>query len=141
MDEDFDFSFPFEISYEKIFKTNSVLPMARLLAAALMENPYMSIGKYMQKVRDKELALIMEISEDEEDERMCDILLMAEMLARAEGVESPDIETVQEHLQGFISFAAITSLDRKGLVQAHYNNMSFGKEYHEHIIAERKYGV
>ena len=88
MSEDFDFDFPFEVNYEKVFKTNSVLPMARLLAATLMENPYMTVGMYMQKARDKELALIMEISEDEEDERMSDLLLMAEMLARAEGVET-----------------------------------------------------
>lgn len=138
MSKEFDFDFPFEINYEKVFKTNSVLPMARLLAATLMENPYMTVGMYMQKARDKELAIIMEISEDEEDERLCDILLMAEMLARAEGVETPDIETVQSHLQTFISYAAITSLDRKDMVVAHYKNMSFGDEFQKSIVAERK---
>jgi len=141
MDKDFDFDFPFEVNYEKVFKTNSVLPMARLLAAKLMENPYMTVGMYMQKARDSELALIMEISEDEEDERMGDILLMSEMLARAEGVDTPDIETVQGHLQAFISFAAIASLHRKDLIDAHYENMSFGEEFHKHIIAKRKPNV
>jgi len=138
MDADFDFDFPFQINYEKVFKTNSVLPMARLLAATLMENPYMSVGMYLQKARDKELALILEISEDEEDDRMCDILLMAEMLARAEGVETPDIEAVQSHIQSFISFVALASLDRKNLIEAHYNNMSFGSEFQKHIIAKKK---
>jgi hypothetical protein len=141
MSEDFDFDFPFQVNYEKVFKTNSVLPMARLLAAKLMENPYMTVSMYMQKARDNELALIMEISEDEEDERLSDILLMAEMLARAEGVDTPDIETVQEHLQSFISFAAIASLHRKGLIDAHFENMSFGEEFHKHIIAKRKPNV
>ncbi len=138
MSKDFDFDFPFEINYEKIFKINSVLPMARLLAATLMDNPYMSIGTYMQKARDKELALILEISENEEDPRLSDILLMAEMLARAEGIETPDIETVQSHLQTFISYVAITTLQRKDLVVAHYNNMSFGTEFQRKIVAERK---
>jgi len=141
MSEEFEFDFPFEVNYEKVFKTNSVLPMARLLAATLMENPYMTVGMYMQKARDKELALIMEISEDEEDERMSDILLMAEMLARAEGVDTPDIEAVQGHLQSFISFAAIASLHRKDLVDARYENMSFGEEFHQHFIAKRKPNV
>jgi hypothetical protein len=141
MDEDFDFDFPFEVNYEKVFKTNNVLPMARLLAATLMENPYMTVGMYMQKARDKELALIMEISEDEDDERMCDVLLMAEMLARAEGVETPDIEAVQDHVQAFISFAAITSLHRKDLLDAHYENMSFGEEFEKHVVAKRKPNV
>ena len=141
MSEDYDFDFPFQVNYDKVFRTNSVLPLARLLAATLMENPYMTVGTYMQKARDSELALIMEISEDEEDERMSDLLLMAEMLARAEGVDSPDIETVQGHLQAFISFAAIASLDRKDLIDTHYENMSFGEEFHEHIIAKRKPNV
>jgi hypothetical protein len=141
MSEDFDFDFPFEVNYEKVFKTDSVLPMARLLAATLMENPYMTVGTYMQKARDSELALIMEISEDEEDDRMGDLLLMSEMLARAEGVDTPDIETVQGHLQAFISFAAISSLHRKDLLDAHYENMSFGEEFHKHIIAKRKPNV
>ena len=141
MSEDFDFDFPFEVNYEKVFKTNSVLPMARLLAATLMENPYMTVGTYMQKARDSELALIMEISEDEEDERMGDLLLMSEMLARAEGVDTPDMETVTGHLQAFISFAAITSLHRKDLLDAHYENMSFGEEFNKHIIAKRKPNV
>jgi hypothetical protein len=95
----------------------------------------------MQKARDSELALIMEISEDDEDERMGDLLLMSEMLARAEGVDTPDIETVQGHLQAFISFAAIASLHRKDLLDAHYENMSFGEEFHKHIIAKRKPNV
>ena len=141
MSEDFDFDFPFEVNYEKVFRTDSVLPMARLLAATLMENPYMTVGTYMQKARDSELALIMEISEDEEDDRMGDLLLMSEMLARAEGVDTPDIETVQGHLQAFISFAAIASLHRKDLLDAHYENMSFGEEFHKHIIAKRKPNV
>jgi hypothetical protein len=141
MSEDFDFDFPFEVNYDKVFKTNSVLPMARLLAATLMENPYMTVGTYMQKARDSELALIMEISEDEEDERMGDLLLMSEMLSRAEGVDTPDIETVQGHLQAFISVAAITSLHRKDLLDAHYENMSFGEEFNKHIIAKRKPNV
>ena len=141
MSKDFDFDFPFEVNDGKVFRTDSVLPMARLLAATLMENPYMTVGTYMQKARDSELALIMEISEDEEDERMGDLLLMSEMLARAEGVDTPDIETVQGHLQAFISFAAIASLHRKDLLDAHYENMSFGEEFHKHIIAKRKPNV
>jgi hypothetical protein len=141
MSEDFDFDFPFEVNYEKVFRTDSVLPMARLLAATLMENPYMTVGTYMQKARDSELALILEISEDEEDERMGDLLLMSEMLARAEGVDTPDTETVTGHLQAFISFAAITSLHRKDLLDAHYENMSFGEEFNKHIIAKRKPNV
>jgi len=141
MDEDFDFDFPFEINYEKILNTNSILPMVRLLAADLMKNPYMTIGTYLQRARNDDLQLILEASEDEEDERLSDILLMAEMLAKAEGVETDSIEDVYKHLNSFITLAAVASLERKGLILADYDVMSFGEEFAHSTIAKRKPNV
>ena len=141
MDEDFDFDFPFEINYEKILNTNSILPMVRLLAADLMKNPYMTIGAYLQRARNEDLQLILEASEDEEDERLRDILLMAEMLAKAEGVETDSIEDVFKHLNSFITLAAVASLERKGLILADYDVMSFGEEFAHSTIAKRKPNV
>lgn len=141
MEDDFDFDFPFEINYEKVFKTNSILPMVRLLAAELMNNPYMTIGAYLQKARDSDFQLILEASEDEEDERLSDILLMAEMLAKAEGVETDSIEDVYKHLNSFITLVAVASLERKGLILADYDVMSFGEEFAHSTIAKRKPNV
>ena len=141
MDEDFDFTFPMEINYERVLKTNSILPMVRLLAADLMNNPYMTIGAYLQRARDEDLQLILEASEDEEDERLSDILLMAEMLAKAEGVETDSIEDVYKHLNCIITLAAVASLERKGLILADYDVMSFGEEFAHHTIAKRKPNV
>ena len=141
MEDDFDFDFPFEINYEKILNTNSILPMVRLLAADLMKNPYMTIGAYLQRARNEDLQLILEASEDEEDERLSDILLMAEMLAKAEGVETDSIEDVYKHLNSFITLAAVASLERKGLILADYDVMSFGEEFAHSTIAKRKPNV
>ena len=141
MDEDFDFTFPMEINYERVLKTNSILPMVRLLAADLMNNPYMTIGAYLQRARDEDLQLILEASEDEEDERLSDILLMAEMLAKAEGVETDSFDDVYKHLNCFITLAAVASLERKGLILADYDVMSFGEEFAHHTIAKRKPNV
>lgn len=138
MDEDLNIDFPFEINYEKIVQTKSLLPMVRLLAADLMKNPYMTLGLYFQTAKDTDLELILESSEDEDDERLSDILLMAEMLAKAEGVITEDIDDVYVHLNTFITLAAVTSLDRKDLIDAEYDNMSFGEEYSKHIVAKRK---
>lgn len=132
------FDFPFEINYENILKAKDVLPMVRLLAADLMANPYMTLGTYFQTAKDTDLELILEASEDEEDERLSDILLMAEMLARAEGVASEDFDDVHNHLNIFITLAAVTSLDRKDLIDADYDVMSFGEEFAKHIVAKRK---
>ena len=141
MDEDFDFDFPFEINYEKILKTNNILPMVRLLAADLMKNPYMTIGSYLQRARDSDLQLILEASEVEEDERLSDILLMAEMLAKAEGVETECIEDVYKHLNSFITLVAVASLERKKLIIADYDVMSFGEEFAHSTIAKKKPNV
>ena len=141
MEDDFDFDFPFEINYERVFKANNILPMVRLLAAELMKNPYMTIGAYLQRARDSDLQLILEASEDEEDERLSDILLMAEMLAKAEGVETDCIEDVYKHLNSFITLVAVASLERKGLILADYDVMSFGEEFAHHTIAKRKPNV
>ena len=59
MEDDFDFDFPFEINYERVFKANNILPMVRLLAAELMKNPYMTIGSYLQRARDSDLQTIL----------------------------------------------------------------------------------
>ena len=136
-----EFGFPFEINYEKILKTKDVLPMVRLLAADLMANPYMTLGTYFQTAKDTDLELILEASEDEEDERLSDILLMAEMLARAEGVTTEDFDDVHNHLNIFITLAAVASLDRKDLIDADYDVMSFGEEFSKHIVAKRKPNV
>ena len=135
------FEFPLEINYQNILNAKDLLPMVRLLAADLMANPYMTLGAYFQTAKDTDLELIMEASEDEEDERLSDVLLMAEMLAKAEGVETEDIDDVHNHLNAFITLAAVTSLDRKNLVDANYDVMSFGEEFAQHIIAKRKPNV
>ena len=138
MDDDLGIDFPFEINYEKIVKTKDILPMVRLLAADLMQNPYMTLGTYFQTAKDTDLELILESSEDEDDERLSDILLMAEMLAKAEGVITEDIDDVYVHLNTFITLAAVASLDRKDLIDADYDVMSFGEEFSKHVVAKRK---
>lgn len=141
MSDDLNIDFPFEINYEKILKTNNILPMVRLLAADLMKNPYMTLGTYFQKARDSDLELILEASEDEEDERLSDILLMAEMLAKAEGVETDSFDDIYKHLNSFITLAAVASLERKDLIEANYDVMSFGEEFAHSTIAKRKPNV
>ena len=66
---------------------------------------------------------------------------MAEMLAKAEGVETDSIEDVHNHLNAFITLVAVASLERKGLIDADYDVMSFGEEFAHHTIAKRKPNV
>ena len=138
MMDDQDFEFPFTISYDKIVTNKTILPMVRLLAAELSQNPYMTPGQYFQNANETDLELIMEISEDDNDDRMSDLLLMAEMMAKAEGVETEDMDEVAHHLNSFISLAAVTLLDRKNLIDAYYSNMSLGSEFGKSIVAARK---
>jgi hypothetical protein len=44
-------------------------------------------------------------------------------------------------LNSFITLAAVASLERKGLILADYDVMSFGEEYAHSTIAKRKPNV
>ena len=105
-----------------------------------MRNPYTSLGKFFKKLSDENLEVLMEIIDEgdsEFNERMEDIVLMTEMLSRAEGVPSESIEEITENVNYFGACVTCVSLARKGLVRVYYENMSFGTDNGEKVIVER----
>jgi hypothetical protein len=78
------------------------------------------------------------LSDDYDNENFADLLLMAEMLVRAEGLNGSDSsEAMNIHLKKFITFLAIEGLYRKGLVRVFRENMSFGEDMEERVIVEK----
>jgi hypothetical protein len=105
-----------------------------------MRNPYTSLGKFFKTISDDNLLALSEIIEEgdsEFNERMEDIVLMTEMLSRAEGVPSESIEEITENVNYFGACVTCVSLARKGLVRVYYENMSFGTDNGEKILVER----
>jgi phosphoribosyl-ATP pyrophosphohydrolase len=134
---DFENSHP---DMEKIIGSEKLLPVTRSVAKMLMRNPYTSLGKFFKKLSDENLEVLMEIIDEgdsEFNERMEDIVLMTEMLSRAEGVPSESIEEITENVNYFGACVTCVSLARKGLVRVYYENMSFGTDNGEKVIVER----
>ena len=134
---DFENSHP---CMEKIIDAEGLLPVTKSVAKMLMRNPYTSLGKFFTKLSDENLEVLMEIVEEGNSEfngGIEDIVLMTEMLSRAEGVPSGSIEEITENVNYFGVCVTCVSLARKGLVRVYYDNMSFGKDYGDKVIVER----
>jgi hypothetical protein len=134
---DFENSHP---DMEKIIGSDKLLPVTRSVAKMLMRNPYTSLGRFFKKLSDENLEVLMEIIEEgdsEFNERMEDIVLMTEMLSRAEGVPSESIEEITENVNYFGACVTCVSLARKGLVRVYYENMSFGSDNGEKTLVEK----
>jgi len=134
---DFENSHP---HMEKIIASDKLLPITRSVAKMLMRNPYTSLGKFFKKLSDENLEVLMEIIDEGDSEfndGMEDIVLMTEMLSRAEGVPSESIEEITENVNYFGACVTCVSLARKGLVRVYYENMSFGTDNGEKTLVER----
>ena len=134
---DFENSHP---CMEKIIESDKLLPVTKSVAKMLMINPYNSLGRFFKKLSNENLQALMEIIDEgdsEFNEGMEDVVLMTEMLSRAEGVPSQCIEDITENVNYFGACITCVSLARKGLVRVYYDNMSFGKDQGEKILVEK----
>jgi hypothetical protein len=125
---------------EKIIDSEGLLPVTKSVAKMLMRNPYTSLGKFFKKLSDENLQTLMEIIDEGDSEfndGMEDVVLMTEMLSRAEGVPSQSIEDITENVNYFGACVTCVSLARKGLVRVYYDNMSFGTDQGEKVLVER----
>ena len=134
---DFENSHP---DMEKIIESDKLLPVTKSVAKMLMRNPYTSLGRFFKKLSNENLEILMEIIDEgdsEFNERMEDIVLMTEMLSRAEGVPSQSVDEITENVNYFGACITCVSLARKGLVRVYYDNMSFGTDQGEKVLVER----
>jgi hypothetical protein len=134
---DFENSHP---CMEKIIDSDKLLPVTKSVAKMLMRNPYISLGKFFKKLSDENLQVLMEIIDEGDSEfndGMEDVVLMTEMLSRAEGVPSQSIEDITENVNYFGACVTCVSLARKGLVRVYYENMSFGTDQGEKVLVEK----
>jgi hypothetical protein len=134
---DFENSHP---DMEKIIESDKLLPVTKSVAKMLMRNPYTSLGRFFKKLSNENLEILMEIIDEGDSEfndRMEDIVLMTEMLSRAEGVPSQSVDEITENVNYFGACITCVSLARKGLVRVYYDNMSFGTDHGDKIIVEK----
>ena len=136
----------FQIVYDRIVADITMLPATRLLASKLQNNPYLTVKDFLEGLADDEVFDLLEVAdqmmrEDEECEHGQDLLLISEMLVRAEGLISANDQELTQRTNTLCSFIACEGLARRGLVKIHRHNMSFGEEMHNKVIVERIPGV
>jgi hypothetical protein len=128
----------FTVVYENIIKAKDLMPITRTLAMDLSTTGYMSVGDFLEGLSDTDLDNLLAISEDQEREEFSEILLISEMLATGEGLNSAsNREETVNRMTHLCVLLACESLFRKGLVKLHRENMSFGADMSNKIIVEK----
>ena len=128
----------FTILYDNVIKAKDLMPITRALAVDLVHSGYMRVGDFLKSLSDNDLQNLMEISDNDECEQFCEILLISEMLATGEGLSSSkDEQEYSDRMNQFCVLLALESLQRKGLVKLYRENMSFGDDMQDKIVVEK----
>lgn len=127
------------INYAGILNDPKMSAITKLTATKIMKNPYMTLRDFFQGLSNSDitvLELLAGLATEQDDiEAQCDLFMMTEMLSRAEGVESDDIEVLTGNLNYFLVLITIVSLNRKGVVDIKWENMSFGEDMRDKELA------
>jgi hypothetical protein len=144
---DFDGIGDMQINFDKIIEDRKMLSVTRLLAAQMKNNPYLTVGDFVKSLSDMDLDLLIDVAEEVDSEHyqqaphLDEIILITEMLVRAEGLVSPDSAVLVGRVNSFCVFLACEGLFRKGLIKLHHNNMSFGEDMGRNILVEKIDGI
>lgn len=126
------------INYEKIVESD-MLAVTRLLAANILKNPYMRVGDFIKNLADGDLEALRDIVEGDSDHpRFEELLVISEMLAKAEGLSTDTLDDMTKRTNMLCAMLTLESLFRKGLIELYHDNMSFGDEEGDKMIAKLK---
>jgi hypothetical protein len=140
----------FDINYDNVIECKECLGVTRLLAADLKVNPYMTVGHFLKNISNADLKILNDIVENhsgiEEDDEvtdpaLADLVLIAEMLGRAEDVHSETDEDLMKRVNHFMVMITCENLARKGLVKVFYENMSFGEDAGHRMVVQKINGT
>lgn len=133
-----EFDYPFEINYDGIIKAPLLMECTRDLARTLRHNPYISFGDYMNEMPTAVLDELLKVADDENHEHFDELVLISEMLSRAEGLDAAqNDEQSLKRLKVLISILAVEGLYRKGMIKAFRENYSFGEDMLNKMVAQR----
>jgi hypothetical protein len=128
----------FIINYQRIVDEKSLLSITRLLAIDMMKNPYIRVGDFLKNLSDIDLNVMLDIIDaGEEHENFSDLILIAEMLATGEGLEQGSLDVVHSRINQFLTLITCESLYRRGMIKVHHENMSFGDDMANAIVASK----
>jgi len=133
-----DEMFPFDINYEQILNSDGMLPIVQDCVRAIRKNAYLTPGEFLQSVMNSDLQEALEVADDDEHSNYGDFMLLAEMLARAEGLDAAqNFEEMRHRMSLMISFVVVESLSRKKMVKVFHDRISFGDDMSKAVIVEK----
>ena len=150
MEDDYEESEGFDINYDNVIECKECLGVTRLLAADLKANPYTTVGQFLKNISNADLKILNDIVEnhsgiegDDEvtDPALADVVLIAEMLGRAEDIVSENDEDLMHRVNQFMVMITCENLGRKGLVKVYHDNMSFGDDAGHRIVVKKIDGI
>lgn len=134
--EEFDDDGTFSVNIHRVAQDKEVLTLVRLLASQLIITPYLRVGDFFKNLSNDDLEILEEIS-DENHEHFDNLLLVAEMLATGEGLDHGTIDIIHDRMNQLLIFIAMEGLYRKGLIKLYHDNMSFGEDMGNKIVAAK----
>lgn len=130
----------FEVNLGRVIEDKETHSIIRLLAVDMQKNPYITVGEWLKSLSNKDVQSLVEDladADDMNDSGMQSLILGTLMLSRAEQVFIESDEELAKAAEMFRIFIVISSLDRKGMAKAIYQNMSFGEDAKNLHVAEK----
>jgi hypothetical protein len=110
----------------------------KVTAQNLKKNPYMSLADFFKSLNLADMTvlnIIGEMAADGDGRCLSDIIVLVEMLTRAEGTEVVEVSAATDNVNYFMTLITIVSLWHKGAVDVVWENMSFGPEFADKDVA------
>jgi hypothetical protein len=140
----------YNINFNKVVQDSGFSGPTSKLAAEIVEHGYASIKDFFNDLTDDELQYYIEtytafLGDDVTDDRADELLLLAGLMATAEGLDpaldEEDLETIQRRCGMLGQFFIFESLSRKGLIKFYRENISFGEDMMDQPIIEKVAGI
>lgn len=112
----------------------------RSLAKKLMKDPYMIPGDYFRFLYKDQYEFIKEICDEDETndsmyiQHLDELIVIVLMLMYGEGISPETEDEIDQALGVFKMLIAGIGLEKKGLVEIRYDNISFGEDCMNRIV-------
>jgi hypothetical protein len=129
------------IQYDKIASNKDLMPLTRILALKLKDQQYITMKGFFEMLSNADLAQLCDyvntvnVGSEDKHKAAYQMVLLTEMLTRAEGCVCSSHEELNRYLSKFMSLVATASLERQGLICVHWENASLGDEYDDKPLA------
>lgn len=146
MDDNF-FEGSYAVNLDEVINSDQHSSIVKMLAMQIKQNSYVTVGDFFRNLSSSDLQYLVDAieefnqMEDEEsldDPMVDDLLLLTMMLSKGEGGEEDSMEDLHRKMNCFCMLAITSSLQRKGLIDAFYENFSLQEDAGENMIAKRR---